>query len=89
MDRNFSTKSFSVRPILASDLERCHFNDTVCLTRVIQSYIHDLKDGRPDINLRPIDPLFVKKFEIVQGSAASLFSYNNIVWIALQFDDLS
>lgn len=53
---------------LASTLERCHAGDTVCLARVIQWYIHELKDGRSDLNIVPLDPLFIKELHIVQGS---------------------
>lgn len=57
-----------VRLISASDLERCHAGDTVCLVRAFNSYMHVLKNGRSDINIVPLDPLFIKELHIVQGS---------------------
>lgn len=65
----------------ASDLERCHFSDKVCLKRVIASYSKDLRLGRRDLGLVPVDPLQIDEVNIIQGD-------NSPVNVNLKFRDL-
>lgn len=55
---------------LATNLERCHQGDTACLAKVINTYVHTLKDGRRDINIVPLDPLHVDEVDIIQGNSS-------------------
>lgn len=70
-------------------MERCHYGDTVCLTRVIQWNMHSLKDGRPDLNFPPLDPLFIEELHVVQGTFLQLLTrYDQLMWIiSMHFDN--
>lgn len=57
-----------VRFILASKLERCHAGDTVCLARVIEWYMHALKDGNKDLGIVPLDPMYFKYLKFLEGT---------------------
>lgn len=53
---------------LATDLPKCHFGDTVCLTKIVDTYVRANKHGRPDANIVSIDPLFLNEVSIIQGN---------------------
>lgn len=57
-------------PIIASDLQRCHYGDVECIRKTITSYAITLANGRRDLGLVPFDPLYVDKVDIQQGSAS-------------------
>lgn len=65
----------------ASDLEKCHYGDKVCLKRVVGTYTKLLKNGRSDLNLVSIDPLIVDEVSVSQGS-------NSPVNINLKFKNM-
>lgn len=48
-------------------MQKCHHGNTTCLATVVNSYVRELKDGRPDIKLVPLDPLHVDEVGIIQN----------------------
>lgn len=64
----------------ATDLPRCKAGDTECLPRVITQILQTVKDGRPDMNLGPIEPLHINKLDIQQGG-------NSPIQVTLNFRD--
>ncbi|KAJ6637425.1 Protein takeout [Pseudolycoriella hygida] len=55
-------------PYSAANRPRCAAGDTKCLVPIINQYIRQSANGIRDINLAPVDPLFVPELNIVQGN---------------------
>lgn len=66
----------------AQELPKCHYGDTTCLAKTVDSYVREYKDGKSDANIVTIDPLFVKAVDIIQGNESP-------VNIALNFRNVS
>lgn len=58
--------------VTASDLPRCKFSDLQCLPSVITQVLRAAKDGRPDMNLPPIEPLTISKLDIEKGGSGPI-----------------
>lgn len=55
---------------VAAELPKCHFGDTECLVKTINSYIRAYKDGYSSANIVPLDPLYVNEVNIIQGTTS-------------------
>lgn len=51
--------------------------------------MHSLKDGRPDLNFPPLDPLFIEELHVVQGTFLQLLTrYDQLMRIiSMHFDN--
>ncbi|XP_063696583.1 protein takeout-like [Culicoides brevitarsis] len=77
--RNFVQQSFVIVCVILgvtakfpSELPRCRAGDTQCLPGVITRVLQLVKDGNPDMNLGPIEPLHINKLDIEQGGKSPI-----------------
>lgn len=59
---------FLVSLRIASTLEKCAGGDQECLAGKINEYVKSYHEGLKSINLVSLDPLFIEKVDIIQGS---------------------
>uniref|UniRef100_A0A1B0DG84 Uncharacterized protein n=2 Tax=Phlebotomus papatasi TaxID=29031 RepID=A0A1B0DG84_PHLPP len=43
---------------------KCPYGNSDCLVKMYDLLIKDLSDGKPEYNIPPLDPVYIKKFNI-------------------------
>lgn len=58
--------------IVASNLPRCRYGDNDCIPRAVNTWLKLLKEGNKEVNLPPINPLYVDKVNIIQDPNSNI-----------------